>query len=331
MHDTIIVRYAEIALKGKNRADFEKRLVENIRATLKNLRIGFQKIIRKRGRILIATDSKADELRYVPGIASFSYALTAMPSMDSIIKASERLIQDKEFTSFRVSAKRIDKSAELNSNEVNIRLGEHIRSRYSKKVSLNGYDLDIGVELIDRHEYIFTEKIAGYGGLPIGSTGRVLVVLDSKRSLYAAKLMMKRGCRVILISGTAEISQTAKETAKISQTEKTGQAKEKKHNNDMNDMNYIDVTELERYNNYERLNVISPYAAGNQCKDTKQKGFSDMLRENKASAVVVSNSSDELHELGVLFKNNRDVLILAPLICTSRDDVGKITSKEYKI
>jgi len=299
MQPTTIVRYAEIALKGRNRADFEKRLVENIRTILKNCSIRFGKILRKPGRILITDCNRAEQLRNVFGIANFSYAIETEPEIESIINTADRAIANKKFKTFRVSANRIDKSVSITSQQINIKLGEHIAEKYNKKVKLKDCDLDIGVEILDRKAFVFAEKIGGPGGLPLGSTGRVLVLhddkdntADSKRALEAARLMMKRGCRVVF----------ARKKASGISGESRGLDKSGK----------IDTKPVERYNNYEEFKVLE-YRKIDDPAEIRQ-----LMKKSRAGAMVVNYGSDNLAFLEELKKVHSDILILTPLLARKK-------------
>ena len=70
---------------------------------------------------------------------------------------------------------------------------------FSEKVKLVEPDLDLQLEISDK-AYVFSERISGLGGLPVGSQGKVACLIENQRSLLAALLMMKRGCSVMLFN-----------------------------------------------------------------------------------------------------------------------------------
>ena len=72
--------------------------------------------------------------------------------------------------------------------------------KYKKKVSLTKFDLNIGVEAINKKLYVFLDKLQGPGGLPYGIEGQTFAVVKDKQDLLAALLMMKRGCGVIFLT-----------------------------------------------------------------------------------------------------------------------------------
>jgi len=199
MEKVVIVRYSEIGLKGNNRIVFEKKLIDNIKDCLKKNKIKYEKIQRLRGRIIIFTKQKLNCLKYVFGISSFSPALVIEPGIKEIGTTVSELIENKKFNSFRVSAQRLNKNFSLTSPEIERTIGSFICEKLNKKVSLKNFDLEIGIEILDK-AYIFTEKIKCFNGLPIGSEGKVISLIENKNSLLASLLMMKRGCSVIPVS-----------------------------------------------------------------------------------------------------------------------------------
>jgi thiamine biosynthesis protein ThiI len=199
--DTIIVRYSEIALKGKNRMYFENKLVSNIKSCLETNNNPYTSIRRVRNRILIFTDKPCPQLKNVFGISSFSPAIKTKADLGSIkTTASDIIVGLSKNKTFRVSAKRLDKNFRLSSMEINRTLGAFIESQTKAKVSLKKFDFELGIEIIGDGAYLFTKKIHGFGGLPLGSEGKVLSLIENKASILASWFVMKRGCAVIPVA-----------------------------------------------------------------------------------------------------------------------------------
>ena len=95
-----------------------------------------------------------------------------------------------------MSCRRLTKTTELNSNQINIEIGAFVADKFGKKVKLNGSDLDVGIEIIDDKSYVFVDSVKCLGGIPVGVGGKVVVLVEDKKSLLAGLLMMKRGCNV---------------------------------------------------------------------------------------------------------------------------------------
>lgn len=202
-YDCIIVHYSEIALKGKNRPFFEKKLVENIREALRNEVI--KGIRRAHGRIVIDLNSGSDvaEIRSllakVFGIAWFAPAYVTDQDVSSISKTVLEKVRDliKEDTRIKVLVKRSEKSFPLTSVELGRDIGDQLVKRYNVRVSMKNPTLKVFIEIADGKSHLFFRRIRGLGGLPVGVTGKVLCLLSGGiDSAVAAWLMMKRGCHV---------------------------------------------------------------------------------------------------------------------------------------
>lgn len=193
MHNCYLVRYGEISLKGKNRLFFEKKLVSNIKDCLLRNKIKKFNIKLLRGRIIIFSEENCDCMKYVFGIVSFSPAMSV-----ELGEINEKASELYKKGTFRVTTHRLDKRTDKDSYDYNREVGKYIVDKKNGKVDLNNYDTEIGLELIDGKGYLFTEKINGLGGLPVGVSGKVCLVLENKESIKAGILMMKRGCELLL-------------------------------------------------------------------------------------------------------------------------------------
>ena len=196
MYNCYIVRYHEIALKGGNREFFERKLIDNIRVCLKRNRILFEKIKNPRGRIVIHTRGDCSILKHIFGISTFSKAVELDPDIERIKEVALDLYTEG---SFRISAQRSDKRFPISSQQINEQVGEYLVKKTAAEVDLKNPHIDIGIEIFDNKAYMFTERIEGPGGLPIGTAGKVAVLLEAERSVLAAYMMMKRGCSVVFV------------------------------------------------------------------------------------------------------------------------------------
>ncbi len=202
MEDVILVRYGEIGLKGLNRASFEKLLVENIkRALTKEQDL---EVTRPHGRIYAWGIKKPDtalrKLSKVPGIVSASKAKKTVSELESIERAVMKMAEEavSKLTpplTFKVEARRADKRFPLTSPELNQVLGGTLLSRFpGLTVDLHNPDLTIKVEVRDDGTYVYWDEQPGPGGLPVGSSGRGLLLLSGGiDSPVAGYMAMKRG------------------------------------------------------------------------------------------------------------------------------------------
>lgn len=202
----IIIHYGEIALKGKNRGLFEKRLHKNIHEALSDVDYAGS-IRRVNGRVIVSIpEDWADvsyrqtvlqRLRDVPGITYFGVGFEVRRSIDEIIEGVITLMKDVPAGSFKVDTRRADKGFPSTSPEVNQRVGQAVVDRFGLNVNLSNPDTIVRVEIAYTGVYIFCARYRGIGGLPVGVSGRVVAMISAGfDSPVAAYLMMKRGARV---------------------------------------------------------------------------------------------------------------------------------------
>ena len=199
----ILVRYGEISLKGLNRHVFIDLLVKNIRNTLKHIDdVSVRKI---QGRIIVTlpadkAEAAAEMLTRVFGIVSISIAAVVPSEMAAIEEAVLVEARRHPFDTFRVSAKRGNKKFPMKSPDIARHLGGTVLKNIpGKKVKMQGADLDIWVEVRDE-TYVYSKFIPCRGGLPVGSSGKgVLLLSGGIDSPVAGYMMAKRGIRPVCV------------------------------------------------------------------------------------------------------------------------------------
>jgi thiamine biosynthesis protein ThiI len=196
----VILRYHEIALKGRNRPFFVERLAVNARRLFADLG-GRVHVLAGRLRLELPDEVRWDEaerrLRGLFGVANFSRAREAAPAMDALAREVVAAVAARGAASFRVTARRSFKGFALTSPEIERELGAAIHTATGIPVRLEEPELTVFVEVLaDRILYSF-ERQAGAGGFPVGSSGRVMALLSGGiDSPVAAWRMMRRGCTV---------------------------------------------------------------------------------------------------------------------------------------
>ncbi|MGV8176268.1 MAG: tRNA uracil 4-sulfurtransferase ThiI [Candidatus Bilamarchaeaceae archaeon] len=189
----VLVRYSEIALKGKNMGDFEQALIRNIRDALP----ADAEVKRLHRRILVNASKPEAALVAVSkvfGVSSASPVIFAERSMDSIKNAALSLA--KEGKTFRIETNRADKSFPKKSPEINQEAADFLASK-GLTPKIKEPDYVIGIDISQDYVAVFSESVQGPGGLPTGTSGRVLCLLSGGiDSPVAAYQMMKRGCVV---------------------------------------------------------------------------------------------------------------------------------------
>lgn len=202
MYDHILIRYGELALKGRNQMNFVRRLAKNIKQMV--YRSYGEKVILEleKGRIFLKLDGQEPEKYYKPlsnvfGILSFSPVRKVQLDMEEIKKISL-----EEFCSltplpqtFRVTVRRPNKRFPIKSPVAQKEIGSFIYENVSNlKVDLHTPEIEVFVELRDDAAYIYTRKIPGLGGLPLGTGGKAMLLLSGGiDSPVAGWLTMKRG------------------------------------------------------------------------------------------------------------------------------------------
>jgi thiamine biosynthesis protein ThiI len=199
-YDVILIRYGELALKGRNRDLFEETLVRNVKHVLRSF---FKvKVRRNYGRMYVELNGEdayevMERLKRVFGIASFSPTIQVDPDIENIKERALALIQqmNPQPRTFRVETRRADKRYPIPSMEVNRKVGTHIlRALPQIKVDVHQPEAVVNIEIRTEGTYISCETIPGPGGLPVGVSGKVQLLLSGGiDSPVAGWMMMKRG------------------------------------------------------------------------------------------------------------------------------------------
>jgi thiamine biosynthesis protein ThiI len=197
----VVLRYHEIALKGRNRPFFVERLVQNAKRVTADLG-GRVHTLDGRLRLelpdSVPWDEAARRLSDLFGVANFSRAFEAPLDMEALKRDVVAALATRRFASFRVTTRRSFKAFPLTSPQVDRELGAAIHVGMGTRVDLEHPELTVFVEVLaDRILYSF-EREPGAGGFPVGTSGRVAALLSGGiDSPVAAWRMMKRGCVVV--------------------------------------------------------------------------------------------------------------------------------------
>jgi len=205
MEAVMLVRYAEIHLKGLNRPYFERSLMKRISLALRPLRV---KVVREQGRVFVfgipveSMDESADKLTRVFGIHSVSPALAVEKDWDQMVEASKvlvaRRIQGLEQASFKVIARRADKRFAMRSQDICRALGGLLLEAFPVlQVDVHQPDFYVGVEVRQEQAFLFAEEKLGAGGMPVGTNGHAMLLISGGiDSPVAGHMIAKRGVRI---------------------------------------------------------------------------------------------------------------------------------------
>ena len=203
--EVIMIKNGEIALKGLNRRTFEDMMAKNIRWRLRDL--GDFQITRAQSTMYIEPEGEeidfeeaVERLKKIFGIAAFTRALVTEKEMEVIRKDVVEYMSDvlPYARTFKVAAKRADKKFPLNSPAIQQDLGGVLLKAYPHlKVDVHQPDVTVTVEIRDFGAYIHAQQIPGAGGMPVGTSGKALVMISGGiDSPVAAYMMAKRGLQL---------------------------------------------------------------------------------------------------------------------------------------
>ncbi len=204
MEELFSVHYAEVGLKGKNRIFFEKRLTSNIKVALRGT--GYTEVKRLHDRILVRLGINADlseikkRLQQVMGIAYFELACSTERDITAIKETALQQIRGLTYRSLKVETRRTDKTFPLTSPQISAEVGGYLIEKTGARADMHNPDVVCWIKITQKNAYISTEKIPGIGGLPVGVSGKVLVMLSGGiDSPVAAWQMIKRGAKAVFI------------------------------------------------------------------------------------------------------------------------------------
>ncbi len=194
----LLVRYAEIHLKGQNRPFFEKLLARNVMKAAEG--VCPCALVRDQGRFFVTDyDAEREEellraVNRVFGVHSLSPAAVCEPNMDDIVKTALAVVarERPEGGRFKVDARRADKSFPLQSPELARQLGGAVLKSF-RNISVDVHDpaWRLYVEVRDK-AYLYTRFIDGPGGMPTGTGGKIALLLSGGIDSPVAGYMLAR-------------------------------------------------------------------------------------------------------------------------------------------
>jgi thiamine biosynthesis protein ThiI len=198
----IVVHYAEVGLKGRNRRRFEDLLIRNLARALRGA-VAEPKVRWRYGRLLVELPDEApfeavrERLGRVFGVAYFSRATVCEPTLAALERAVDERVDACRFESFGVRARRVDRSHPFTSRELCERLGARVVERTGARVDLGDPDLWLEIHVLSSEAILLHGRIRGPGGMPVGSAGRVVALISGGiDSPVAGWSALKRGCDV---------------------------------------------------------------------------------------------------------------------------------------
>ena len=199
MDRVISVSFGEIALKAGNRKYFEDKLIKQMRKAMSG--ITYEKIYKEQGKIYIEAAEEnfpqiINRLKKVFGLVYISPCIRIEKEFEEIKKASIEAAKEKmesgNFTTFKVDTNRGDKNFPMKSPEMSREIGGVILNNFNDlTVDVHKPDFYLYID-IKQYAYIYTVKVKGYGGLPLGTNGKGLLLLSGGIDSPVAGFMMAR-------------------------------------------------------------------------------------------------------------------------------------------
>ena len=205
MESCVLVKFGEMALKGRNRKLFVAQLERNLRRA-----VGPGAELRMRaGAIAVLAPMERAELvtraRDVIGISVVHPAVILDKDPEVAARAAVELLRDSGADTFAIRARRRDKRFPLSSRELAVLTGQAVVDGLGMGVDLGQPDAEVHLEVDEREIFAYTDKLRARGGLPVGVSGRAVVLLsggiDSPVAAYRA---MRRGLRCDFIHFSGE-------------------------------------------------------------------------------------------------------------------------------
>ncbi len=317
----MLIKFGEIVLKGRNRSLFYSQLRRNTVRLLRDL--GPLELRQRGGALAVLAPAPAEELleraRDLLGVTLLHPAVLVEKTPEAACTAAVDLLRDRPGATFAVRARRRDKRFPLDSREISTLVGRAVQDALGLGVDLTNPDLEIFLEVDKREIFAFTEKVTGRGGLPVGVSGRALVLLsggiDSPVAAYRA---MKRGLRCDFIHFSGRPYTGPESIYKA----------------------YAHVAQLDRFQGGSRLFIV-PFGATQRRIAAAGAGrlqvlsqrrlmvkVASVLAQREGAEVLVTGdslgqvSSQTLHNLGVVERAS-DLPLFRPLVAWDKAEIVK--------
>jgi tRNA uracil 4-sulfurtransferase len=199
--DVLVVHYHEISLKGRNRDFFEETLARNLKRALRGT--GYERIRRGFGRITVdfkpenRLEDAVERASNVFGIANIGVGRRVSQDIHEMGAVALELMKTEPFESFAVRARRSHSTFGMKSSEINEIIGQRIKDATGATVRLKDPEATAHIEVFGNSALVYRTKVDGLGGLPVGTSGRMIALLSGGiDSPVAAWRMALRGAEV---------------------------------------------------------------------------------------------------------------------------------------
>ncbi|MDR2589465.1 MAG: tRNA 4-thiouridine(8) synthase ThiI [Oscillospiraceae bacterium] len=205
MNDIILMKQGEIILKGQNKREFERKLISNIKRSFEPF--GKFNIYSLQSTIYVEPigncdmESTLEVAQTIFGVLSVTRAAACKKDKDEILKIAEKYLEGElnNAKTFKVESKRADKRFPMSSIELSQFIGGELHNKYPHlKPDMYNPEFTVHIEVRDLAAYIHGPALAGAGGLPVGTGGKMITLLSGGiDSPVASYMMAKRGVQLI--------------------------------------------------------------------------------------------------------------------------------------
>lgn len=329
MYDRILIRYGEISTKGRNRNKFIDKLRKSVKRAIADFPNAVVKAERDRMHVLLNGEDGAqvvERLRKVFGIQSFSPAVKVEKDLEVMKEAALNLVRQlfTDGKTFKITGKRSDKTFELDTNGINYEFGGFLLSNIpGLKVDVRNPDINLQVEIREDAAYLSAETIRGAAGLPVGSSGKAMLMLSGGiDSPVAGYLSMKRGVEVegVHFASPPFTSERAKQKV-IDLTKKLAEVSGKMV------LHIVPFTEIQQ--------TIHKQVPANYTMTTTRRmmlKITDRLREQHGGLAIITGESlgqvaSQTLESMYAINGVTSTPILRPLIATDKTEIMEIATQ----
>jgi len=332
-HEIIMVKYGEIALKGLNKRTFEDILVKNIKKSLSDLgRFDFK---RMQSTLYITPDSGVDLEEAVSRLTKV-FGLGAVQKCRVLPKDFKKIVADglpyleealRHAKTFKVEAKRADKTFPMKSPEIQRELGYEILTAFPHlQVDVHKPEVTILLEVRDNGAYLNLNRIIGAGGLPVGSSGNAMLMLSGGiDSPAAAYMIAKRGVNIDAVHFYSPPYTSERALMKVESL--CGKLSDYLVNIRLYSVNFTDVQEAIKYNCPEEYSTVvlrrmMVKAANLICKNYQNKKYKALITGESLGQVA----SQTLSAIACTDKA-ADLPVLRPLIGMDKIEIVALARK----
>lgn len=318
----LLVRYGELTLKGNNKQTFIKKLEQNMK------KIGLYPQVEYDYMLLNYSEENINKLQTVFGLSSFSIIYFTKPELEILSKSILNHVRQtylNENLSFKVEAKRKDKSFGNTSDEIKRYVANEILDNTKFKVDVKNFDFKIDIRIEKNRFYFFTNKVELLKGLPLGISGKAIHLISGGfDSPVASFLMMKRGFEVEFVNfitppHTDDL--TVKKTKMILQELTKYQSKIKLHLIKFTDlMNYLGLSPKQNYKV-----VLMRRSFYRISQKIAEKNNSIIISNGENIGQVASQTAEAIY----VIQSGIKIPIIRPLATFDKNEIIKI-SKEIK-